>query len=251
MREYYDLWDAYSGSLSVGGRLKERARRTWVHAADSYCFKHHVNRLFTISGTVRSRLERWNGVTGAVLHPPPPQRDYRCDEYGDFVFWASRLTRLKRADLLLRALARPETKGVRCVLAGEGPERERLLALRRDLGLESRVAMPGHLSEGQLLDHLARCRAVVFVPFQEDYGFVTVEAFAAGKPVITCDDSGGPVELVRHGENGWVVPPTADGVARAVVEAMDDDVARRRGAQGQVDIAPLTWDRVVDALVIV
>ena len=58
-----------------------------------------------------------------MLYPPPPQRAYRCDEYGDYVFMVSRLTPLKRADLLLRALATPDGRGIRAVIAGEGEER--------------------------------------------------------------------------------------------------------------------------------
>jgi glycosyltransferase involved in cell wall biosynthesis len=252
MREYYDLWDRFSAGLSPQGRLKERARRTLVRAADTYCFKHHVTRMFTISGAVRDRVAKWNGVPADVLHPPPPQRPYRCDGYGDFLFAPSRLSPLKRLDLVLQALARPEAAGVRCVIAGDGEEADRLIRLSRTLGLESRVTFTGRLDETALVDHLARCRAVVFVPHDEDYGFVTVEAFASAKPVITCQDSGGPLELVRDGSNGWVVAPTPADVARALAEAAADaGLAERRGRQGQQDIAALTWPAVVARLVIV
>jgi glycosyltransferase involved in cell wall biosynthesis len=252
MREYYDLWDRFSAGLSPQGRIKERARRSLVRAADTYCFKHHVTRLFTISGAVRDRVAKWNGVPAEVLHPPPPQRDYRCEEYGDFLFAPSRLSPLKRLDLVLQALAQPEAAGIRCVIGGEGEEADRLVRLSRTVGLESRVTFTGRLDEAALVDHLARCRAVVFVPHDEDYGFVTVEAFASGKPVITCQDSGGPLELVRDGFNGWVTAPTAADLARALGEAMADaGVAARRGQQGQRDIAGLTWANVVSRLVIV
>ena len=107
MREYYDLWDQFSSRLSPQGRVKERVRRTLIRRADTYFFKHHVKKLFTISQAVSDRLARWNGVQGEVLHPPPPQRPYRCDGYGDYLFFASRLSPLKRADLVLRALAQP------------------------------------------------------------------------------------------------------------------------------------------------
>ncbi len=252
MREYYDLWDRFSAGLSPQGRMKERVRRTLVRAADSYFFKQHVTRMFTISGAVRDRLARWNNIPGEVLHPPPPQRDYRCDSYGDYLFVASRLTPLKRVDLILEALARPEAGQARCVIAGEGEETSRLVDLCRTLGLDGRVTFTGRLSEAALVDHLARCRAVVFVPHDEDYGFVTVEAFAAAKAVITCRDSGGPLELVRPGENGWVVPPAPPELARAMGEAMDGPaMAERFGRQGLHDIAGLTWSNVVSRLVIV
>src|SRR5262249_27670448 len=132
MREYYDLWDQWAARLSPQGRVKETMRRTLVRAADTYFFKHHVTKLFTISGAVSERLTRWNGVQSEVLHPPPPQRNYRCDQYGDFLFFASRLTPLKRADLSLRALATPVAKGVRLVIGGDGEDRPRLATLARE-----------------------------------------------------------------------------------------------------------------------
>jgi glycosyltransferase involved in cell wall biosynthesis len=252
MREYYDLWDEFSAPLSSRGLVKERIRRRIILTADTYFLKHHVTKQFAQSATIQARLKRWNHVSSEVLHPPPPQRPYRTDGYGDYLFFVSRLAPLKRADLVLRALAQPEAGQIRCVIAGEGPDEERLVQLSRELGLESRVTFAGRLDEADLVGHLARCRAVVFVPHDEDYGFVTVEAFAAAKPVITCQDSGGPLELVRGGQNGWIVPPAPGDLARAMSEAMDaPGVAERMGSQGRRDIAPLTWPSVVSRLVIV
>jgi glycosyltransferase involved in cell wall biosynthesis len=251
MREYYDLWDRFSAPLSPQGRIKETARRTLIRAADTYCFKNHVTRLFTNSAAVNDRLTRWNGVSGQVLHPPPPQRAYRCDGYGDYLFFYSRLTPLKRGELLLRALARPAAGGIRCVIAGDGEDRPRLEQLARELNLVDRVRFIGYLSEDDLLGHLARCRAVVFVPHQEDYGFVTAEAFASGKPVVTCADSGGPLELVRSRENGLVTAPDPDSLARACAELTEDvALAERLGARGRADVAALTWADAVKRLVI-
>ncbi len=251
MREYYDLWDSFSARLSRRGRLKERVRRWAIQTADTYCFRR-VTGMFAISDTVRDRLARWNGVRAKTVHPPPPQRPYRCDGYGDYLFYASRLTPLKRADLVLRALAEPAARHVKCVVAGEGEDRARLEGLARELGLAARVRLEGQLSDAALLDHLARCRAVVFPPLGEDYGFVTGEAFASAKAVITCADSGGPVELVRAGENGWVTAPDPAALARALEEAMADAAAAERlGRQGYTEISRLSWADVVSKLVVV
>ena len=252
MREYYDLWEHFSSQISPQGRVKERVRRMLIRRADTYFFKTHVKKLFTISKAVSDRLARWNHVQGEPLHPPPPQRPYRCDGYGDYVFFASRLTPLKRADLVLQALARPGAKGVQCVIGGDGEQRSTLERMARDLNLTDRVSFAGQLSETALVDHLARCRAVVFVPKSEDYGFVTVEAFAARKAVITCTDSGGPLELVRAGANGWVVDPDPAALAAAMAEATDDrGKAERLGTQGHEDIRELSWTNVVRKVVIV
>ena len=250
MREYYDQWDRFAAGLSPQGRLKERVRRALIRSADTYCFRR-VTKLFAQSRTVQERLRRWNRVESEVLHPPPPQRPYRCDAYGDYVFFASRLAPLKRADLLLRALAEPAAAGIRCVIGGDGEDRDRLAAMAGELQLGDRVTFTGHLSEAALVDHLARCRAVVFVPREEDYGFVTAEAFASAKAVVTCADSGGPVELVRDGENGLVVAPDAPALAGALARLGDDRaLAERMGQQALRDVGALSWPAAVERLVL-
>ena len=185
MREYYDLWERFSGTLSTPGRIKESARRAAIHAADRYLLTRNVSKLFVQSQTIQRRLAMWPELRSTILYPPPPQRAYRCDEYGDYVFMVSRLTALKRADLLVRALATPAGRRLKAVIAGDGDERGRLAGLVAQLGLADRVMLTGALAEPDLLEHLGRCRVVCFPPVQEDYGFVTVEAFASGKAVVT------------------------------------------------------------------
>jgi glycosyltransferase involved in cell wall biosynthesis len=251
MREYYDQWDRFSGLLPWPSRVKEGARRRVVHAVDRYLLTRNVSRLFVQSKTIEGRLARWGGIPSEVLYPPPPLRPYRCDGYGDYLFAYSRFTPLKRLDLVLQALGQPEAAGIRCVIAGEGPDEARLDQLRRRLGLEDRVTLAGRIDEATLVEHLARCRAVVFPPFDEDYGFVTVEAFSAGKPVLTCVDSGGPAELVRDGENGWATAATPVALAQAMREAMDDPAgAERRGDAGRNDAARLTWPDTLNRLLL-
>lgn len=249
MREYYDLWDRFSRSLSPEGRLKERVRRALVHTADRYLLTHNVDRLFTISATVKERLARWPSLHATVLHPPAPQRPYRCDRYGDFIFMVSRLTPLKRADLLVQALATPEGRGIKAVIAGEGFEHDRLARLIAEHGLGSRVTLTGALTEVELLRYLAECRAVCFPPYNEDYGFVTVEAFAAGKAVVTCSDSGGPTELVTDGVEGFVCEPTPAAIAARLRQLMDDaGMAERLGSAARARGEAITWPETVRQL---
>jgi glycosyltransferase involved in cell wall biosynthesis len=251
MREYYDLWDDFSSRLSFRASVKERVRRSLIHRVDSYLLTRRVQRLFVISRTVQTRLQTWGGLRSEVLYPPAPLRAYRNDGYGDYLFAVSRLTPLKRFDLVLRALAEPIAAGIRCVIAGEGGELDALARLRRRLDLDDRVELVGRIDDGTLLDHLARCRAVVFPTFNEDYGFVTVEAFMSGKPVLTCRDSGGPAELVRDGENGYVTDAAPEAVARAMRAVMTDrSLALRLGEAGAADAAKMTWPDAVQKLLL-
>jgi glycosyltransferase involved in cell wall biosynthesis len=249
MREYYDLWERFSTPLSPRGRLKERVRRTVIHAADRYLLTRNVKQLFVQSRTIQQRLAMWPELRSEVLYPPAPQRPYRCDRYGDYIFMVSRLTPLKRAELLIEALATPDGQGIRAVIAGEGDDRDRLQRLIRDRDLSGRVQLAGRIDDESLLEHLANCRAVCFPPLNEDYGFVTVEAFAARKAVITCRDSGGPAELVDDGVSGFVCEPSAASLAAALRKVWDDAaLAERLGAVAHVRGAQLSWEITVQRL---
>ena len=250
MREYYDLWDRFHSGLGARAQVKESIRRRLVRSADWYFLRYNVRRLFVQSRTVQQRL--WPSLPSRVLYPPAPQRPYRCEGYGNYIFMVSRLTPLKRVDLLLRALAMPAGAGIQAVIAGEGEERPALEALIAREKLGDRVTLTGRLADAELLDHLARCRAVCFPPFNEDFGFVTVEAFAAQKAVITCTDSGGPAELVADGEQGLVTEPTAGALADALRRIMrDQTLAERLGRQAHARGAELTWARTVETLLAV
>lgn len=252
IREYYDLWPRFASSISSLNRIKERGRKTCLHAVDRWLLTRNVRRVIAQSHTIRRRLLEHFAIQAEVHWPPPPLRPYRCDGYGDYVFAVSRLTPLKRLDLLLRALAEPPARRIKAVIAGEGDERRSLERLAADLGLGDRVRFPGRIEDAALLDHLARCRAVCFTPFSEDYGFVTVEAFASRKGVITCADSGGPAELVRHEHNGLIVDPAPAALAAALARVMDDsELAERLGDNGHAQACQMTWEETIRRLVIV
>ena len=252
MREYYDRWPAFSSSISHANRVKEGLRRTLTRAADRYFLKQHVTRLVAQSETIQRRLQEDFGLRADVLLPPAPQRSYRCDAFGSEFLVISRLTPHKRVDLVLRAIAEPVAHQVRVTIVGDGDFRAELERLAVTLGVGNRVRFLGRVDDETLVDCLARCRAVCFTPIEEDYGFVTVEAFSSGKAVITCRDSGGPSELVRDGQSGFICDPVPADVARAMARlAGDSALAERLGSNGALRASTMTWSGVINDLVMV
>jgi glycosyltransferase involved in cell wall biosynthesis len=251
MREYYDLWPRFAQTLSPQGRLKENGRRLLIHVADRYLLTRNVSKLFMQSRTIQARLRMWPELRSTVLYPPAPRRPYRTEGYADGFLFVSRLTPLKRADLVLRALAERAAAAATLTLAGDGSERAALERLAADLGVAPRVRFTGRLTDDALLDALARCRAVIFPPVEEDYGFVTVEAFASRKAVITCVDSGGPAELVEDGVSGFITEPSPAAIAGAMQRlAGDTALAERMGQAAHAAGATLTWPETVRSLVV-
>jgi len=234
--------------LGRKGRLKEGVRRRIFHGLDRWLLTRNVHRLVAQSRTIQERLQRFGRIPSELLYPPPPERPYRTHQYGDYIFAVSRLTPLKRLGLLVEAAARMKDRTLAVKIAGEGEEGPALRERIKDLGLQGRVEMLGGLSETELVEHYARCRAVYFAPWNEDYGFVTLEAFRSGKAVVTTLDSGGPAELVRHGENGLVGPCAPEAVAAHLDALADRGTAERMGQQARRDAAVHTWPGAVEVL---
>jgi glycosyltransferase involved in cell wall biosynthesis len=250
MREYYDLWERFTRGMGRRLLYKERVRRRMFHAVDRWLLTRNVTRLLAQSRTIQARLRRFGGIGSELLYPPPPERPYRTEGYGDYVFAVSRLTALKRLGLLVEAAASARDHTLRIVIAGQGEEEARLRERVAELGLQGRVELIGAVSDAELLDHYARCRAVFFAPWNEDYGFVTLEAFRSGKAVVTTHDSGGPAELVENDVTGLVCEPTAESVAEALDRlARDRGLAERLGEAARAAAAGHTWARAVETLV--
>jgi glycosyltransferase involved in cell wall biosynthesis len=249
MREYYDLWERFVRGLGRKGKLKEGVRRRLFHAIDRRLLTRNVTRLVAQSRTIQARLQRFGGIGSELLYPPPPERAYRTEEFGDEIFAVSRLTALKRLDLLVEAAGLMKNRSLRVTIAGEGEEEERLRARIDLLGIGDRVTLLGPIDDAALVERYARCRAVYFGPLNEDYGFVTLEAFRSGKPVVTCLDSGGPTELVEDGRTGYVVEPAAQALAdRLDLLATDRSVAERMGEAARETAARHTWAQAVEVL---
>jgi len=246
-REAYDLFGtAYcSFTDSPEDRQVRESIRTMDTAALSEC-----RSIFTISRNVADRLSRYNGLPGAALYPPPHHLGrYRSDGYGDYLFYAGRLDRLKRLDLAVDAMRRV-TSGARLKIAGDGPLRDELRKQILGLGVADRVELLGFVSADALLDLYAGCRAAYYAPLNEDYGYVTVEAYLSKKPVVTTTDAGGPLEFVTDGEDGLVTAPEPEAIAAAIDRLWQMPAARLAdmGEAGRRRVADISWDHVIDRL---
>ncbi len=247
MREYYDLWPQWTRQLSWKGKIKESVRRRLIHCADRHYLRKNVRRVLVQSKTVQKSLLQWGDIQSQVLYPPPPQRPYRTDGYGDFILSPSRLSPLKRIPLLIEGLAQTATG--RAVVVGDGSEKEKIMALIRQHNLEKRIEMLGHVTEDQMVNLYAASRAVYYAPVNEDYGLVTLEAFRSRKPVITATDSGGPTELVQNGVNGYVIRPEPSELATRLELLFETtSVAETMGNAGYEFANDITWPKTVARL---
>jgi glycosyltransferase involved in cell wall biosynthesis len=206
-------------------------------------------RIFTIARTVTARLARFNGLEAETLYHPPRLAAHLHGGPADgYVLSVGRLEAVKRVDLAIQGVAL--VPGLRLIVAGTGTERERFEALAETLGAADRVTFAGEVDDATLIALYAGALAVVYPPYDEDFGYVTLESFLSRKPVVTTTDSGEPTEFVMDGVNGRVTEPSPGALAEALAAlAADPARAARMGEAGHDRARTITWDGVVDRLV--
>lgn len=218
------------------------------------------NRVFAISEEARSRANR-GGLSARggidVLHPGISLSRLRpIDRYDRRFVIAGRIMWTKNIQLGIAAFRdllarRPDLSDFELLIAGFVDEKsEPYVASLRELARD----LPGvrfheSPSDEEMVGFYESCYAVLYTPFNEDWGLVPLEAMAMGKPVIAVD-RGGPRETVVDGETGYRVPPDPDAFSRAM-EALADDVSlvRRMGQRSIERAAQFGWDsfcRTVD-----
>jgi glycosyltransferase involved in cell wall biosynthesis len=207
-------------------------------------------RIFANARNTAARLAKFNGLTAEPLYHPPHLADrLRPGPYGDYVLAVGRLETVKRPQLAIEAMTMVD-RPVELWLAGDGTQRGNLEALAVARGVGDRVRFLGAISDDELLALYAGALAVAYVPFDEDFGYVTLEAFLARKPVITASDSGGTLEFVVDGVNGAIVEPKPEPLAAAINQyAANRAKAAGHGDAGNARAADVSWDGVIEKLV--
>lgn len=213
--------------------------RHLVHALDRFATQPgRIEAYATMSRTVAARQDYFPpGAQVGVLHPPTRLEGFRCGG-DDYLFTVSRLDGPKRIGLIIEAMRHVRSE-IPLLIGGTGPDEQRLRELAAG---DPRIRFLGSLTDQQLLDGYADALAVPFVPYDEDYGLITIEAMRSGKPVITVQDAGGVTEFVHHGRTGLCVPPDPLALAGAIDELCNDrQRARAMGREARRSVAGISW----------
>jgi glycosyltransferase involved in cell wall biosynthesis len=249
-RSAYDLWESHWGDLF--GQPGGEAAMGVIRSADMRMIPE-ARRVFANSRNVAARLRRFCGIESEPLyHPPPLAGRFHSGEAGEYLLMPSRLNGPKRQDLVVEAL-RLTRQPVRVVFIGAADNQayEAALLARAASLPPGRAVWLGAVSDDRKIELMAEALAVLVPPLDEDYGYVTLEAMLSSRAVITCADSGGPLEFVEHGRTGLVCAPEPAALAEAIDTLWSDrTLARSLGAEGRLRYAELglSWEHVVQCL---
>jgi len=244
-RAVYDLYDQQEQTRGL-----ETLKKSIINS-DNTLLEHSTKSIYANSKNVANRLKRFNNIDATPLyHPPANTEKFFCDEHYGFIFCPSRLETLKRQELLIKAMQYTRSKAV-VIIAGDGGQMATYTQLVKELGLSDKISLIGHCSEEEKYILYARSLGVFFAPYDEDYGYITLEAMLSSKPVITCSDSGGPLEFVLDKQTGFVVAPEPKKIAEKIDWLYDhQEKAKELGAYGlqHYHDQNISWDNVIKTL---
>jgi len=253
IRSFYDLWHTpYRGFQDD---YKISGFRDALHHVDDVGLRE-AKSIFTNSRVVAERLKTYNRIESEVLYPPilHPER-FHSAGFNDEIVCICRLEHHKRQHLLIEALRSTKTP-VNLSLFGVSSSSEylhSLVDLISELGLTSRVRLDNQwISEEEKVSRLSSCLAAAYLPVNEDsYGYPCLEASHSAKPILTTTDSGGVLELVDDGVNGYVVEPTPLALADAMDRLYLDrarTVAMGTQASEKISAMRISWPHVMQRL---
>lgn len=250
IRAYYDLWNSPYRAFPDDSR--HRGIRDALRMADNAGIQE-ARTIFTNSQVVSDRLRAFNNVESEVLYPPVfrPER-FHCEGFNSEIVCICRLEHHKRQHLLIEAM-RYVKSPVKLRLSGAstgGEYPRHLNKLISDFGLGNSVVLDVRwISEEEKIEQLSRCLAAAYLPLDEDsYGYPSVEASHAGKPVLTTLDAGGVLELVQDGVNGYVTEADPKALAAAIDRLYLDRVkteAMGKNAVERLTDLNISWSHVM------
>jgi glycosyltransferase involved in cell wall biosynthesis len=221
MRYLWDLYPAYLHEWSRGP-VRKLALATFAHYLRlwDYSSAARVDEFVANSENVRRRIERAYRRDSTVIHPPVDVDSFEWRPSEDYYLVVSELVPYKRIDLAVDACSRT---GRRLKIVGDGPEYRKL---RHSSG--PGVEFCGRVSSDELRDLYSRSRALL-QPGEEDFGMVSVEALASGKPIIACG-RGGALEIAKGEPAGFFFDdPTDQALESAIVRFEKIEASLRPG----------------------
>ncbi len=248
-RQAYDLLNTEYSGFNMK-KISDRFKRAIFVYKDTKALKSFQN-IFTISKNCSKRLKQFCNIDSQTLYHPSFLKDENFPyNHGDYILSVGRIDKLKRIESLIESLPYTKNQEIKCYIVGKGKHLDFLKNLTSRLNLEKRVIFLGFVTKEKLIELYGNSLAVYYSPLDEDYGYVTLEAFLAKKAVITAKDSGETLEFVKDNETGLIFDINN---SKELAEKIDylynnKDKALKLGQNGYELIKNITWDHVITTL---
>ncbi|CAG0995359.1 MAG: glycosyltransferase [Candidatus Methanoperedens sp.] len=214
VRVFYDLYDIYLRQQPFYASV---FFKVWValHRKFYEYFMDHVCVIIANSISVQKKVKKYLNRSSKVIYPPVSIHNFRLEIYGDFWLSVNRLYPEKRIELQIEAFRKLPNESLLIVGGFADADNSSTYAKNLKINLPENVKLLGSVSEEELIQLYARCKAFIITSIDEPFGMAPVEAMASGKAVVGMRE-GGCLETVLDGSTGLLVKPDVDEIVNAI-----------------------------------
>jgi len=242
MREVYDLHEITMSRFSMPKRLGAVIFFSiWRKMLENAT--KNVDVILCNSPIVKDRINKYWKREARVVYPPVEIENYTNNGDEGFFLYISRLYPEKRPELVIKAFQKCNRN---LVMVGRGLRKYEEMAANT-----KNIDYRGNVDEEEKINLLARCKAVIYPPMEEDFGLVPIETFASGKPVIGIKE--GFTKYQIEEERGLFAEPTPEGILKAIKQVnskkWDSEAIVRYAKRYDISIFREELKRAIDAVV--
>lgn len=199
-RVFYDLRYHLFKSSKFSGKIKVLIKNICLRKID-FLAAQRTRKILVISETSRKRVKKYYKRNSEVIYPTVDLEKFKTGKYENYILSVARLVSAKRVDVLAESMNYVKNKKVKLYIVGDGNERNKIKKIAEK---NSNIILMNEVSGEKLIDLYSNCLAAAYIPINEDFGFVPVEAGASGKATIGADE-GGLRETIIDGKTGFLI----------------------------------------------
>ena len=237
-RVFYDLRNHLIKNSNLIGKLKVVIKNIFLKKID-FLASQKTRKIFVISKTSQKRVKKYYKRDSVIIYPGIDLEKFKMGEYKDYVLSVARLVSAKRVEVLAKSMDYVENKKVKLYMVGDGNEKEKIKKITEK---NSNIKLISYASDEELIDLYSNCLAVAYIPINEDFGFVPIEAGASGKATIGADE-GGLRETIINGKTGFLIKRvTPQNIAKKIDYFINNkNFARKMGGNAKEYIRKFDW----------
>lgn len=242
-RDFYDLKEFCYKNASLRGKIILKLKEIFFKKLDFIAAKK-CKEIFPISNVVKERLNKYYNIN--------PKNRFYCginfDQYekgkfSDYVLCVSRLVKPKRTENIVKSMRFVKNKKIKLYVVGSGPEENNLKEMAKN---NPNILFLKNIDDKKLSELYSNCLSVIFIPKNEDWGLISLEAMASGKPVIGVNE-GGIKELIENNKTGFLLDDISPEIIAEKIDFLDSnkDMAKKMGEKGRIKAREFDWKNLL------
>jgi len=241
-RDFYDLKDYYFNLAGFKEKVILNLKQIFFQSVDIKSAKL-MKQILPISETVRKRVKQSYGISCKNLfYCGIDFNKYKSKKSKDYFLSVARFVKPKRIELIIEAMKYVKTN-IWLFIVGNGPDKEKIINLCNQA---ENVKFLGNVSESKLKELYAECLGLIYIPVNEDWGLIPLEAAASEKPIIASNE-GGLRETIINNKTGILIDQlSSENIAEKIdLLEINKKLALKLGKQAKINCKKYDWSRLL------